>query len=217
MPLLATEGMTTESLLTLGARAAEVKAALNTYTKEFLRDVAQIERGGNLRIDLAKWGKIPRATAQRARASCLRFIHTDDHAPEHAALSSLLEAILSAAQEQTRTLYGCLISITEKKITILREPSAATETLVLHAGETKLWDKRWWVTAAENMPAYTIRALGNPPHDIIDSLAPDLRHKIPQGRIRAALPALWEGDTLKAIPTLDESGDFRMKIQNNPF
>ncbi len=211
MPLLATEGMTTESLITLGERAAEVKNALDHYTQTFLREAAQIEAGGSIRIDRAKMDTVPRATALRALSSCLRTIHADDHAPEHAALSALLATILDkTTQEKTRTLYGCLISIAEKKITLLREPAAATETLTLNAGETKVWDKRWLVTTSENAPTFSIRALGTPPHDILDKIAPRLRHDIPQGRIRATLPALWDGTTLKAVPSFDEKSDFTM-------
>jgi len=215
MPLLATEGMTVESLLTLGARAAEVKTALDHYTQKFLNETAQLERGGSLRLNRAKFHETPRATALRALANSLRFIHNDDHAPEHAALSALLETILGASRESIRTLYGCIISISETKITLLREPSAVTETLVLSAGETKLWDKRWLVTATKDAPTYTIRALGHSPHDIVDRLAPDLRHKVPQGRIRATLPALWEGGELKALPSFDEGNSFGLKYWKN--
>ena len=210
IPLLATEGMTTESLITLGERASEVKSALDHYTQTFLREAAQIETGGSIRIDRAKISTVPRAIALRALTYCLRTIHEDDHVPEHAALLALLTTIFDTTQEKTRTLYGCLISIAEKKIMLLREPSAAIETLSLNAGETKVWDKRWRVTASENAPTVSIRALGTPPHDILDSIAPRLRHDIPQGRIRATLPALWEGTTLKAIPSFKGKSDFTM-------
>ena len=211
MPLLATEGMTVESLVTLGERAAEVKNALNHYTQAFLRDAAQIDRGGSIRIDRMKLCEAPRATALRALTSCLRFIHEDDYAPEQASLAALFDTLLDKTQEKTRTIYGCLCTMTANKITLLREPSAATETLALSAGETKLWDRRWLVTASKEAPTCTIRALDMPPHDILDRLSPNLRHDIPQGRIRATLPALWEGNTLRAIPSFDENGDFWMK------
>ncbi len=61
---------------------------------------------------------------------------------------------------------------------------------------------------------YIIRPLGNPPHDVLDRLAPGLRHKIPQGRARASLPALWAQEKyrenkagyLALIPPLTRSG-----------
>jgi len=49
-----------------------------------------------------------------------------------------------------------------------------------------------------------IRALGVQPHALLDELAPGLRAKIPQGRARAALPAMWRGATLVAIPSFSE-------------
>ncbi len=46
-----------------------------------------------------------------------------------------------------------------------------------------------------------IRPLGFQPREVLDRLAPDLRRKVPQGRARASLPALWQGKTLVSIPS----------------
>jgi tRNA(Ile)-lysidine synthase len=200
MPLLACEGMTTDSLLSLGARAAEVKTALEHYTQAFLREATRIDRGGSVGIDRAKLCAVPRATALRVLTACLRFVHANAHAPEHRTLSTVLASIHDMPQEKTQTLYGCLIAIAAQKVTILREPAAVTASTPLQPGTTRLWDQRWLVTAAADAPAYVVRALGNPAHDVLDRLAPMLRHSLPHGRIRATLPALWDGNALQAVP-----------------
>jgi len=219
MPLLAPEGLTVENLITLGARAAEAKIALEHYTNIFLHDAVQSEIGGSIRIDRAKLREVPRAIGLRALTTCLRAIHETEHPPEYAALSSLFEAIIGNDGETTRTFYSCIASISPNRVTLLREPAAATDVLLLRAGETILWDKRWLVTAKEqeNMPLLTIRALGTPPHELIDRVAPGLRHQIPQGRVRATLPALWKGEEIIAIPAFDDKSPFKMTPAKPPL
>jgi len=209
MPLLEAEGLTVENLTTLGQRAREAKEALDGATREFLKAAAQTGQGGSVCLDRSALRAAPRAIALRAVAAGLRYVHDDAYPPEYAALSSLLDAIIDAG-EYARTLYGCIASISEKRVMLLREPSAARETLLLPPGSTVLWDNRWFVTSAASNPPATIRALGFPPHDVLDALAPRLRRQLPQGRIRASLPAVWEGETLRSIPSFDEKSAFRM-------
>ncbi|MDR3424967.1 MAG: tRNA lysidine(34) synthetase TilS [Alphaproteobacteria bacterium] len=111
-------------------------------------------------------------------------------------------------KNSARTFYGCILSLGENHATILREPAAVSEVVPSPSGATVLWDKRWLVTARESATNLTIRALGFPPHTAIASLAPDLRRQIPQGRIRASLPALWKGNKLYAIPSFDPQAAF---------
>ncbi len=217
LPLLEAEGLTVESLTGLGARAREAKDALDFYTWEFLTKAAQTELGGSVCLDRTALRVAPRAIALRALASCLRYVHDEDYPPEYASLSSLVDASLGTEDEPTRTLYGCIASIAENRVMILREPVAACEALPLPSGATVLWDKRWLVTADSTAPDTVIRALGNPPHAVIDALAPTLRRQIPQGRIRASLPALWEGEKLCAIPSFDKTSGFRLVFQKQGF
>ena len=208
MPLLASEGLTVESLTNLANRARDAKEALDLATRGFLEISARTGLGGSIQLDRPALRALPREIALRAVSASLRRVNGENYPPEHASLSSLLDAIANAKEDQTRTFYGCMISITENKVTIMREPAAASEILPLPAGATVLWDGRWLVTADSKAPALTIRALGLPPHEIVDSLAPNLRRQIPQGRVRAALPAIWKGNKLHAIPSFDKKPPF---------
>ena len=107
----------------------------------------------------------------------------------------------------TRTLNGCLISQRRAQILIAREYSGITETVGIKAGETILWDGRWQVTVGPQAESegYRVKALGNPSHETLDRLAPDLRHRAPRGRVRAALPALWAGNEIAIIPFLNQN------------
>ncbi len=217
MPLLAQEGLTTENLLRLGARASEATEALATITHEFLRQTAQIEKYGSIRLDRRALSTPPRAIGLRAIAICLRIIHPNDYPPEQDALADAYDHILTSADDTTRSLYGCLISLTEKQVTLFREPAAATEICVLSPEQPITWDGRWVINADALTPKGEIRALGMPSHDIIDQLAPILRHDIPQGRIRATLPALWAGEKLVAIPSFTEKSGFYATLRNQAF
>jgi tRNA(Ile)-lysidine synthase len=217
MPLLAREGMTTDNLSQLGWRAAETKDALDHYTKEFLRSVAQEKVGGSICLDRSALRLVPRAIGLRALSACLRHIHPADYPPEYGPLSALLNTILEATEDTARTFYGCIASLTASKVTILREPSAISEILPLHAGETVLWDKRWLVTANAAATPTIIQAMGSLPHEEIDRLAPGLRRQIPQGRIRASLPSIWIGGQRLAIPSFDEKAPFHLAYRKQAF
>ncbi|MFA5040891.1 MAG: tRNA lysidine(34) synthetase TilS, partial [Bdellovibrionales bacterium] len=208
MPLLASEGLTIDNLTVLGARAKEAKAALDHATREFIKKSAKTGAGGSVRFDRAALCAVPREIAIRALVAGLRYVHDGDYPPEYASLSGLMDAIEEKKHEGARTLYGCIASIAEKKVTLLREPSAATETLSLLPGSSVLWDGRWLVSASPKAKPVTVRALGSLPHDLLDSLAPDLRRRIPEGRIRACLPALWDGEKHRAIPSFDKKPPF---------
>jgi tRNA(Ile)-lysidine synthase len=224
MPLLANEGMTVDNLIELGNRAAEANDALDFYATTLLNHASQTQLGGTVRLTRSALRDVPRATALRALCSCLRWVHPGDYPPERTAVASLLDAALSHTPI-IRSLYGCLASLSENHLMLLREPSAATEITPLSKGECILWDRRWHITrtpfAASQPNEATIptmiRALGNPPHDFLDQLAPDLRHRIPQGRVRATLPALWQRNTLCAIPSFAENSAFRLNYRKQSF
>jgi tRNA(Ile)-lysidine synthase len=209
LPLLSPEGFTIDQLLLLGSRAAEASEALEHYVKSFIHSHAEQDLSGTVHIELEPLRALPRAVASRALTACLTIVHAEDYSVERASLDPMLNALLSPDPMPGRTLHGCLITKDEKHATILREFSAITDAPVIHAGESTVWDGRWQVTlgAAEDKESYVIRPLGNPPHEMVDKLAPGLRRSIPQGRARAGLPALWRNGTLTLIPRFGhESG-----------
>ncbi len=207
MPLLASEGLTAENLARLSARAREAKEALDMATREFMGRAAQEGDGGILRLNRELLCAAPRAIALRAVAAALRHVHDEGYPPEYASLSGLLDAICGE-KDGVRTLFGCLVSRAGKKVTFMREPSAATEVVTLLPGQTVLWDKRWKVSASPSAPQAEVRALGFAEHEEIDSLMPGLRRRIPEGRIRATLPAVWAGEKRLAVASFEEKEPF---------
>lgn len=213
MPLLAEEGLTVERLVDCGLRAGEAREALEFYTHEFLKNHSHQNEWGVIAIEKEKLYAVPRAIALRALSLALQAVHAEDYAPPHASLSLLLDALQDDGMPP-RTLNGCLVGCRLHHVVIAREISGITDVVGLRSGQTAVWDGRWQVAIVPDADAkiYEIRALGNASHDVLDRLAPDLRHKVPQGRVRAALPALWSGPELAMIPFLDKQGRSEAKL-----
>ncbi len=203
MPLLADEGLTIDRLVDIGIRAAETREAMDCFTDEFIAAHSHQDEWGVIYFEKSALLATPRAIALRAISRALQTIHAEFYAPTHASLSLLLDTLKNEATFSARTLNGCLVSENQKYLIFMREFSAITETLSISTGETVIWDGRWQITCAagEGTDGATVKALGNPPHEVLDRLSPDLRHKLPQGRIRATLPALWVGSEIKCLPT----------------
>jgi tRNA(Ile)-lysidine synthase len=213
LPFLAEEGLTLERLIDLGARASEAKEALEHYTQELLHRSASRDEAGAARLALDALREAPRAIAARALARALQAVHVEDYAPEHGSLMTLLDALRAGGEMPARTLHGCLISKTPVQATILRETSHITDAPLIRPGESVLWDGRWQVTLAkEAVDSYTIKPLGSPSHETLDALAPGLRKRVPQGRVRAGLPALWQGEKLMLIPSLTGEGVAQVRL-----
>jgi tRNA(Ile)-lysidine synthase len=204
MPLLAEEGLATERLCDLGARTAEAKEALDHYTHALLRVAGKLDDAGVLRLDLEQLRAAPRAVALRALDAALRTVNPGfAYGAERASLLPLLESLCADNAMPPRTLHGCLVAKTARLATVIREYAAIAGETPIGPGETVMWDGRWEVTLdAKAGNGHAIRPLGHPPHALIDQLAPGLRHKIPQGRVRATLPALWRNEKLAIIPAL---------------
>lgn len=200
MPLLEAEGFSRERLLDLAERAREASEALDHATGALLREAAQIDGTGTVRLSLAPLRQAPKAVALRTLAACLQAVHVGaSYPPERRLLLPLYEAL--TVPFPPRTLYGCCVTGTEKSLRFNREPAAVTEIQSIAPGETILWDKRWRISLpASAESGLTVRALGLPSHKTLDRLAPGLRRGVPQGQVRAALPALWRKGELAAIP-----------------
>ena len=155
-------------------------------------------------VNIEQLRSAPRATALRVLSTCLQTIHTDDYPPERSTLLALLKALCSDTEMPARSLHGCIISKTETAVILLREQAAISDVQPIAPGHSVVWDQRWQVSLAPDVieTNLVIRALGVQSAGILDQLAPHLRQRVPQGRARAALPALWCKQELVLIPAL---------------
>lgn len=200
MPLLANEGLTVERLVDFAVRATEARDALAHYTLEFLADASRQSAYGEIVIDKKKLLAVPRAIALRGLGLALQTIHASDYAPRHESLSLLLDALGPDKTISRKSLNGCLVGERGGDVILIREFSAIHDMIPVQGGDRVLWDGRWRVSLPADGGVFELRALGNPSRELLDRLAPGLRHKVPQGSVRAVLPALWQGEKLVGLP-----------------
>ncbi len=201
MPLLATEGLTVESLLDLGARAAEQVELLDYATQNFIIAHSQRDLSGAITFALEAFHGHPVVVGRTALARAILHIVPSDYAPRRSELASVFDLLTRDQTQVTRTLGGCLILRRGSRIIVLREPSAVKDKKILHPGECVLWDNRWRITYPSGLDGdMEIKALGSPTHALIDKLYLGLRQQVRGGRFRATMPGLWKGEKLVAIP-----------------
>ncbi len=211
MGSLAEEGLTVERLLDLGERAAEAAAAIDHYAKKFLQTAA-VDLSGAVSFEAGAFEKLPQAVALKVLSLCFLTIRPAPFAPERKKLLALYRHLLNDRQT-TQTLGGILARRKKDILLFRREPASVIDSQSIAPGQTILWDGRWGVAFSGGQGG-EIRPLGFQPHTVLDALAPGLRKKLPQGRARAVLPALWREGKLTAIPSFskEKQGGFAASL-----
>ncbi len=195
------EGFTNARLLDLGQRAHEAAEAIAHYTKIFLQETAAPTYGGAIALNREALKTTPRAIALQALCLMLEALHKKEFPPKRSALLHVLAFLLDEDKTGSTTLQGCLIQKRKEHILFFREPSAIVDIQPITPNQTLLWEGRWQVhyEGAEN--GLNVRALGFQTRALLKSLDPFLRKKVPLGRMRAGLPALWRSEKLVALPS----------------
>ena len=202
MPLLEDEGLSVDRLCDLGHRASWRARRLIIMRWRFyaspprwMLPVRSASISSNcarrpLRSRCVRWPRVCKAFMPR------------DYAPEYDLLRRLYEALCGDEDMPPRTLHGCLVSRSERHALILREVSGIAEGSKPRSGSSVIWDQRWRVSLEAGAKDFS--SLGR-------SAARRMRMWINSHLIcaavsrraaRAALPALWRGAKLAAIPAL---------------
>lgn len=204
--VLAQEGLTTERLIDLGERAAEAAQAIDCYAHAFLRAATTLGGGGLLRLNVEALRQEPKAVGLKALAACLQAIHTTPYAPERRPLLAVYDFLLNQSEAEARTFHGVVLQKNKDGtvVSLIRESGHIVQVQPIAPGQTVLWDGRWRVTLRGTEEGLVVRALGQQSRDVWGALAPGLHRLVPQGRARAALPALWRGEDLVLIPAFSE-------------
>lgn len=198
--VLAAEGLTAERLADLAARAALASDALDCYANRLLAQAVFWQPAGYAEMNLPRFAQEPAEIRLRVLRLVLTQIGGAQPPPRHQAVQEL-DAALQQPYLAQRTLHGCAIRAYDGVCRIIRELAALTDNAPLTPGATRVWDNRFQVTLAPDAPeGLTLAPLGIQSHDVLDAVAPGLRQALPLGQVRATLPALWQGETLRAAP-----------------
>jgi tRNA(Ile)-lysidine synthase len=144
----------------------------------------------------------PDEIALRALAAALSATSGNPYRPRFAGLTSLLEALRTAASGGGRTLHGCRIVALGDRETILiaREPAAAEAAVPVASG---VWDGRWSVRVNG---AGMVRALGEAGLGALRAAARAGAWRAPGAwggaprSARLSAPGLWRDGVLACAP-----------------
>jgi tRNA(Ile)-lysidine synthase len=188
-PVLAELGLDPARLAGTAASMARARAALLARAHDCALRLARVEHG-LVQFDLPGLGEIEAETRLRLLAHGLTWTATQTYRPRLASLEACWAQILAG---QTATLHGCLLIPSRGRLFVSRE-YAAVETACVPGGQ--LWDERWGMGIPDRdlriaaLGARGVQALGVRPLGIPYAALP-------------SLPALWDGDTVVAVPALN--------------
>lgn len=205
LPGLAEAGLPLFRLAEAARHLARARAALDGAVAEALAQAAAPDPAGHLYLVSDALLRAPAEVSLRALARCLVTIGGGRYAPRLERLERLHAAVLGGDGFAGRTLGGCRILRHRGRILVCREAAAADATLALRPGLRARWDGRFAVMVparASMRPSLTLRRLGEEGWRKARAAAPELRHARIPAPARAALPALWEGQRLLAVPHL---------------
>ena len=192
---LAAEGFTTERLADLGQRAAEAKEALQFYTEKLCQKAIKLLPSGALELDLEVYSQAPQAVRLRVFTACFMYLNPTSYAPERKQLLLFAHWCEEEKESNGRTFHGAYVSKKRGQLLFMREAAALTDVLA----QDGLWDQRWKITGLNPDLGQHVAALGVQEHAVLDAVAPSLRKRMPSGRQRAMLPALWQGNKVIAV------------------
>ncbi|WP_431854192.1 tRNA lysidine(34) synthetase TilS [Azospirillum sp.] len=204
---LAAEGLTTERLTDTARRAARARRALEELTADLLGRAAALHPEGWLRLDPAALKAAPEEIGLRALSRVLACVGGAPYAPRAERLERL-HAEIRAGLAAGRTLGGCRVLPRKGGLLVVREPEGATDRHTLAPGGEVWWDRRFRVrlAVAADRPL-TVGRLGADGWRAACARAPVLKESPLPEPARAALPALWDGAVLVAVPTLGLGAD----------
>ncbi len=193
---LGDEAAQSRRLAATAASLRRARLALEAATGELLRRAALLDEAGGCRLEAGLLTAAPEEIGLRALARVLMCVGGRVYPPRLAHLERAL-----AGLGQGRTLAGCRLLPGAAGLLVVRE-AARAEAVELKPGREILWDGRFRLRLA-SAPAgpYRATALGSVGWRTLRQAEPRFSSPHP-APVRAALPALWRGKRLLAVPGL---------------
>jgi len=201
MPLLAAEGIDPAGLAATADRLASAAEAIETAASGLIGTAVDIDELAVASIEATALLDAPREVRLRSLVRVLLAIGGEQYPPRFERLAALIGDIErhDGHTRLKRTLSGSVVEWRGGRFVVYREVGRGglPETAV-KSGFKGLWDHRFQVEIGANAPAgLKLAALGEAGRRAIG-----VRAGISAAGALAALPALWRGTTVSAVPTL---------------
>lgn len=202
-------GLTPAALAESARRLRRARAALEAMTLRFFDPAlcnARVDPLGYVDLSLAGLRDQPDEISLRVLRAVIQAV---GGAPEPASLRALEDlhlALRSASGEAAFTLARAAVGLRSGRVHVEREPGRQpTPAEPLAPGCTLVWDGRFHVTCGASVPTCAhVRALGAEGLARAEALGLIRPVAVP-ARVLRALPAIWEGEGVLAVPNLEFS------------
>ncbi len=207
--------------LTTARVCADERVLAEQATADLAARALRFHPGGFVTIDRRVLMSGAPDIGKRVLARAVMAIAGRRYAPRSERIHRLWLA-LTDADFPGHTLAGCRLVRQEKRVYVCREAAGIGPPVNLVAGTTGVWDKRFSVSVTKNLGSEArLDALTASGWQQIVARDPNPRMRAIPYAARTVLPALWQGDSVMAVPHLGYvnaqnplvSADFTLKWQ----
>lgn len=203
-------GLGADKLGLTARRLATARCALETAQHDLARAVVNLHGGSWASADRQKLTTAPQEVAVRLLQSLIGAFGGQPGPPSRAQVEDLVEH-LNDPEASALTLGGVVIEPVKSSrwvkrpiLAIYREPGRRPlPKAMLRPGQGLFWDRRFYLSLAPDHGApVRVEALGQTGFARLKRAHPGLRGLAIPAAAAAALPAIWAGDGLLAVPCL---------------
>ena len=218
MPLLAADGIDPAGLARTTRRLAGAAEAIELAADAHLNSAVRVDDLAIVSIDAPSFFSAPNEVCLRALVRVLLAIGGDDYPPRFDRLSRLAADMRHhiVAKRFKRTLAGSVVEWRRGGFVVYREVGrTGLSAFEVGSGFSGPWDHRFHVEIGTRAPAgLKLGALSETGRRAIGVRA----GSAPPGAL-AALPALWRGNTVKAVPSLGyfDGGGRNFRVSARPI
>lgn len=217
MPLLAVDGIDPAGLAATAGRLAMAAEAIDAVAGNLIATAIDVDDMAVGAIDTAQFFAAPREVWMRSLSRLLLGVGGDLYPPRFERLAGLADDMHAhdGRARFKRTLAGSVVEWRKGRFVVYREVGRdGLPEIRVKSGFSGLWDHRFQVTIGQGAPrGLRLAALGETGRRTIGASA-----GIAAAGALAALPALWLGKTVSAVPSLGyfagKTGSYSVKVRS---
>ncbi len=203
MPMLAALGLTPARLANTAHGLQSARAALERATQGAAQKCCTPDGYGTVTIDLEKLQLHALDVQYRVISHAMKWVTGAKYRPRFETLKSIYDLLI---QGKSQTLAGCYIKRLKLKQIIVMREVANMRSAKLESG---CYDKRWQISADDNLQNMEIRPLGEKGLLQIENW----RELDVLRDILMQCPAVWQNKTLISTPLVEILGPVQLSLK----